>query len=197
MRQPAFHDLMPAASAGALAAEAAAGLLATPAHTHPKLFYDALGSHLFDAITELDEYDLTRREAAIFATRRNADQVTMEDFTNAVERIVAGAERRGRLLRPEERERVAYHEMGHALAASTLAKTDPVHKVSTIPRSIGALGYTLQRPTDDRFLITARGLSNDAQVDDDSGLLTAGSEVWLQSILTPLVPTLSDKGGAQ
>jgi len=94
-------------------------------------------------------------EAAIFATRRNADEVTMEDFTGAVERIVAGAERHGRLLRPEERERVAYHEMGHALAAASLTKTDPVHKVSIIPRSIGALGYTLQRPTDDRFLITS------------------------------------------
>jgi cell division protease FtsH len=99
-------------------------------------------------------------EAAIFATRRNADQVTMEDFTNAVERVVAGAERRGRLLRPEERERVAYHEMGHALVASTLPKTDPVHKVSIIPRTIGALGYTLQRPTDDRFLITASELKD-------------------------------------
>lgn len=97
-------------------------------------------------------------EAAIFATRRNADEVTMEDFTNAVERIVAGTERRGRLLRPEERERVAYHEMGHALAAASLAKADPVHKVSIIPRSIGALGYTLQRPTDDRFLITTSEL---------------------------------------
>lgn len=97
-------------------------------------------------------------EAAIFATRRNADQVTMADFTEAVERIVAGAERRGRLLGPLERERVAYHEMGHALAAASLAKTDPVHKVSIIPRSIGALGYTLQRPTDDRFLITASEL---------------------------------------
>ncbi|GMB79368.1 ATP-dependent zinc metalloprotease FtsH [Shinella zoogloeoides] len=97
-------------------------------------------------------------EAAIFATRRNAKEVTMADFTEAVERIVAGAERRGRLLRPEERERVAYHEMGHALAAASLAKTDPVHKVSIIPRSIGALGYTLQRPTDDRFLITASEL---------------------------------------
>ena len=97
-------------------------------------------------------------EAAIFATRRDADEVTMADFTEAVERIVAGAERRGRLLRPEERERVAYHEMGHALAAASLAKTDPVHKVSIIPRSIGALGYTLQRPTDDRFLITASEL---------------------------------------
>ncbi len=97
-------------------------------------------------------------EAAIFATRRDADEVKMEDFTNAVERIVAGAERRGRLLRPEERERVAYHEMGHALAAASLAKADPVHKVSIIPRSIGALGYTLQRPTDDRFLITTSEL---------------------------------------
>lgn len=97
-------------------------------------------------------------EAAIFATRRNADQVAMDDFTNAVERIVAGAERRGRLLRPEERERVAFHEMGHALVAATLTKTDPVHKVSIIPRSIGALGYTLQRPTDDRFLITSSEL---------------------------------------
>jgi cell division protease FtsH len=93
-------------------------------------------------------------EAAIFATRRNADKVAMDDFTNAVERIVAGSERRSRLLKPEERERVAYHEMGHALAAASLSRTDPVHKVSIIPRSIGALGYTLQRPTDDRFLIT-------------------------------------------
>jgi cell division protease FtsH len=97
-------------------------------------------------------------EAAIVATRRNAEDVTLDDFTNAVERIVAGAERRGRLLKPQERERVAYHEMGHALVASTLTKTDPVHKVSIIPRSIGALGYTLQRPADDRFLITTSEL---------------------------------------
>lgn len=97
-------------------------------------------------------------EAAIFATRRNGEKVTMDDFTNAVERIVAGSERRGRLLRPEERERVAYHEMGHALVATNLPKTDPVHKVSIIPRSIGSLGYTLQRPTDDRFLITTSEL---------------------------------------
>lgn len=93
-------------------------------------------------------------EAAIFATRRNADAVTMEDFTSAVERIVAGSERKSRLLKPEDRERVAHHEMGHALAATLLAKTDPVQKVSIIPRSIGSLGYTLQRPTEDRFLIT-------------------------------------------
>nr|WP_272211776.1 ATP-dependent zinc metalloprotease FtsH [Marinicella sp. W31]MDC2877665.1 ATP-dependent zinc metalloprotease FtsH [Marinicella sp. W31] len=94
-------------------------------------------------------------EAAIFATRRDGEYVTMDDFTLAVERIVAGSERRGRLLNPDERERVAFHEMGHALAAAALPKTDPVHKISIIPRSIGALGYTMQRPTEDRFLITA------------------------------------------
>ncbi|WP_176084159.1 ATP-dependent zinc metalloprotease FtsH [Martelella sp. HB161492] len=97
-------------------------------------------------------------EAAIFATRRGGETVHMEDFTQAVERIVAGSERRGRLLNKDERERVAYHEMGHALAAAALPKTDPVHKISIIPRSIGALGYTMQRPTEDRFLITASEL---------------------------------------
>jgi cell division protease FtsH len=99
-------------------------------------------------------------EAAIVATRRGASEVTMPDFTAAVERIVAGAERKGRLLHPRERKTVAYHEMGHALAAASLPETDPVHKVSIIPRSIGALGYTMQRPTDDRFLITMRELKD-------------------------------------
>ena len=99
-------------------------------------------------------------EAAIVATRRGGQAVNMDDFTNAVERIVAGAERRSRLLNPEERRRVAYHEMGHALAAASLPGSDAVHKVSIIPRSIGALGYTLQRPTEDRFLITTDELKN-------------------------------------
>ncbi len=98
-------------------------------------------------------------EAAIFATHRNGSTVTLEDFTQAVERVVAGSERKSRLLNPKERERVAYHEMGHALAAAALSKTDPVQKVSIIPRSIGALGYTLQRPTEDRFLITTSELN--------------------------------------
>ena len=97
-------------------------------------------------------------EAAIVATRRNSDKVTTDDFTQAVERIIAGSERRSRVLRPEERERIAYHEIGHALAAAALPDADPVQKVSIIPRSIGALGYTLQRPTDDRFLITSAQL---------------------------------------
>jgi cell division protease FtsH len=99
-------------------------------------------------------------EATLLATRRNADAVTMEDFTHAIERIVAGLEKRNRLLNPKEREIVAYHEMGHALVAMALPGVDPVHKVSIIPRGIGALGYTIQRPTEDRFLMTLEELEN-------------------------------------
>jgi len=84
----------------------------------------------------------------------------MADFNNAVERIVAGLEKRNRLLNPKEREIVAYHEMGHALVAMMLPGSDPVHKVSIIPRGIGALGYTIQRPTEDRFLMTREELEN-------------------------------------
>ncbi len=99
-------------------------------------------------------------EAALLATRRNADDVTLEDFTAAIERIVAGLEKRNRLLNPREREIVAHHEMGHALIALSLPGSDPVHKVSIIPRGIGALGYTIQRPTEDRFLMTREELEN-------------------------------------
>lgn len=97
-------------------------------------------------------------EAAIQATRRGADAVELPDVTAAVERIVAGMERKGRLLNPAERHAVACHEMGHALAAASLPGTDRVHKVSIIPRTVGALGYTMTRPTDDRFLINRRDL---------------------------------------
>lgn len=93
-------------------------------------------------------------EAAIVATRRGGDKVSMADLTAAVERIVAGVERKSRVLGKAERARVAHHEMGHALVAANVVHADPVHKVSIIPRSIGALGYTMQRPTEDRFLIT-------------------------------------------
>jgi cell division protease FtsH len=99
-------------------------------------------------------------EAALLATRRGADAVTMADFSNAVERMIAGLEKRNRLLNPKEREIVAYHEMGHALVAVSLPGTDPVHKVSIIPRGVGALGYTIQRPTEDRFLMTREELEN-------------------------------------
>jgi cell division protease FtsH len=98
-------------------------------------------------------------EAALLATRRRAETVTMDDFNNAIERIVAGLEKRSRLLHPHERKVVAYHEMGHALVAATLPTTDPVHKVSIIPRGIGALGYTIQRPEEERFLMTTRELN--------------------------------------
>jgi cell division protease FtsH len=93
-------------------------------------------------------------EAALVATRRKASHVTLEDFNAAVERIVAGLEKKNRLLNPREREAVAFHEMGHALVALAQPGTDPVHKVSIIPRGIGALGYTIQRPTEDRYLMT-------------------------------------------
>jgi cell division protease FtsH len=93
-------------------------------------------------------------EAALAATRRHADAVERVDFDVAVERIVAGLEKKTRLLNLREREFVAFHEMGHALVAAATAGADPVHKVSIIPRGLGALGYTLQRPTEDRFLMT-------------------------------------------
>ncbi|MFL6826132.1 MAG: ATP-dependent zinc metalloprotease FtsH [Bradyrhizobium sp.] len=99
-------------------------------------------------------------EAAIAATRRNAAEVGMEDFTVAIERIVAGVEKKSRVLSKDERRRVAYHEMGHALVAASLPGVDPVHKVSIIPRGVGALGYTMQRPTEDRFLLAASELKN-------------------------------------
>jgi len=103
-------------------------------------------------------------EATLLATRRGADAVSIADFTNAVERMVAGLEKRNRLLNPKEREIVAYHEMGHALVAVSLPGTDPVHKVSIIPRGVGALGYTIQRPTEDRFLMTREELENKMSV---------------------------------
>jgi len=99
-------------------------------------------------------------EAALLATRRGAEAVTLADFTAAVERIVAGLEKRNRLLNPHEREVVAHHEMGHTLVALSLPGTDKVHKVSIIPRGIGSLGYTIQRPTEDRFLMTRQELEN-------------------------------------
>lgn len=99
-------------------------------------------------------------EAALLATRRGAESVTMADFTSAIERIVAGVEKKSRLLNPHERSVVAHHEMGHALVASSLPGMDPIQKVSIIPRGVGALGYTIQRPTEDRFLQTAADLRN-------------------------------------
>ncbi|HXA22074.1 MAG TPA: ATP-dependent zinc metalloprotease FtsH [Acetobacteraceae bacterium] len=99
-------------------------------------------------------------EAAVLATRRGAESIAESDFTGAVERIVAGLEKKSRILIPRERRVVAYHEMGHALVALAIPGSDPVQKVSIIPRGIGALGYTLQRPTDDRFLMGRQELED-------------------------------------
>jgi cell division protease FtsH len=99
-------------------------------------------------------------EATLLATRRNAEAVSMNDFTNAIERIVAGLEKRNRILNPLERRVVAYHELGHAIVGLALSGTDTVHKVSIIPRGVGALGYTIQRPIEDRYLMTRAELEH-------------------------------------
>ena len=99
-------------------------------------------------------------EAALAATRRGAERIELGDFNAGIERIIAGLERKNRLLNAREREIVAYHEMGHAILAAAIAGADPVHKVSIIPRGIGALGYTIQRPTEDRYLMTRTELED-------------------------------------
>jgi cell division protease FtsH len=99
-------------------------------------------------------------EAALLATRRGADAVSQADFNEAIERMIAGLEKRNRVLNEQERRVVAHHELGHALVAMALPGSDPVHKISIIPRGVAALGYTLQRPTEDRFLMTREELEN-------------------------------------
>ena len=93
-------------------------------------------------------------EAALNAARRGANQIEQQDFEQAVDRVTLGFEKKGRLISQEEKERVAYHELGHTLTALSLPNADPVRRVSIIPRSIGALGHTLQLPTKDKYLLT-------------------------------------------
>jgi cell division protease FtsH len=99
-------------------------------------------------------------EAALLAVRRNKKKAGMSEFEEAVERVVAGLEKKNRLINPKERKIVAYHEMGHAIVALSLPGTDPVQKVSIIPRGIAALGYTMQTPTEDRYLMSKTELLN-------------------------------------
>jgi cell division protease FtsH len=99
-------------------------------------------------------------EAALLAVRRKKKKVSMPEFEEAVERIMAGLEKKNRLINKHEREIVAYHELGHAVVALSLPGTDPVQKISIIPRGIAALGYTMQVPTEDRFLMTKTELQN-------------------------------------
>lgn len=103
-------------------------------------------------------------EAALIAARRNKNNVTMEEFNEAIERGAIGLERKSRIMQVEEKQRVAYHEAGHALVACSLPNADPVHKVSIIPRGIGALGYVLQRPDDDRHMYTRSDLESRIKV---------------------------------
>jgi cell division protease FtsH len=99
-------------------------------------------------------------EAALPAVRQGKDAVGMADLQEAVERVIAGLEKKNRVLNPQEKERVAHHEIGHALTALALPGTDTVQKISIIPRGVAALGYTLQLPTEDRFLMTVSELEN-------------------------------------
>jgi cell division protease FtsH len=99
-------------------------------------------------------------EAALLAVRRDKEQVGMAEFEEAVERLVAGLEKKNRLINKNEREIVAYHEMGHAIVAQALPGADPVRKITIIPRGIAALGYTMQLPTEDRFLMKKTELLN-------------------------------------
>ncbi len=99
-------------------------------------------------------------EAALLAVRRDKDIVGMAEFEEAVERVVAGLEKKNRLINPEEKKIVAYHELGHALVALDLPGTDPVQKITIVPRGIAALGYTMQVPTEDRFLMRRTELLN-------------------------------------
>jgi cell division protease FtsH len=131
---------------------------AKPTRLAPDVDLEAIAA-LTPGFTGADLANLVN-DAALRATRRGAEAVGADDFTSAVERIVAGLEKKSRLLSPRERTVVAYHEMGHAIVAMALPGADPVHKISIIPRGVGALGYTLQRPTEDRLLMSRTELEN-------------------------------------
>jgi len=103
-------------------------------------------------------------EAALLAVRRGADQVELRDLEEAADRVMLGLEKKSRVMTPEEKKRVAVHEAGHALVALSVTHADPLHRVSIIPRSIGALGYTLQLPTQERYLMTQQELEDQIAV---------------------------------
>jgi cell division protease FtsH len=120
-------------------------------------------------------------EAALLAARRHATEIAQSDLEDAIEKVVAGPERKSRRLKDEEKRRVAYHEVGHALVAAYSKGADPVHKISIIPRGRAALGYTMQLPSDDRFLMTRSQL-----LDRIRGMLggRAAEELMLAEVTT-------------
>jgi cell division protease FtsH len=99
-------------------------------------------------------------EAALGAARRKAAAVTLNDFETAIERVIAGSEKKSRVMNPQERTTVAYHESGHALVAELMPHGEPVSKISIVPHSRGALGYTIQTPTEDRYLLSIDDLKD-------------------------------------
>src|SRR5207237_2112674 len=103
------------------------------------------------ARADLETWD---NEAALLAARKDGEKVVMADFMEAIERVVAGLEKKTRRMNEKEKEIVAYHESGHALVSSLCAHSEPVHKISIIPRGLAALGYTLQLPLEDRYLMS-------------------------------------------
>src|SRR5712664_2293229 len=107
-------------------------------------------------------------EAALLAARKEKNAVEMADFEEAIDRVVAGLEKKSRVLSEKERDIVAHHEMGHAFVADSVAQADPVHKVTIIPRGIAALGMTYQLPTEDRFLLTR------SEIEDRIAVLLGG-----------------------
>src|SRR5713101_6285952 len=103
-------------------------------------------------------------EAALMAARAGRERVTMAEFNEAIERAAVGLERKSRIMLPEEKQRVAFHEAGHALVACSLPNTDPVHKISIIPRGVGVGGYVLSRPDEDRHLMTRTQLESQIRI---------------------------------
>jgi cell division protease FtsH len=103
-------------------------------------------------------------EAALLAARRNGVAVTLSDFEMAIEHVIAGSEKKSRVMNEQERKRVAYHESGHALVAELVPHGQPVSKITIVPHSRGALGYTMQMPTEDRYLLTTEELQDQVAV---------------------------------
>jgi cell division protease FtsH len=127
-------------------------------HLDPELDLEAIAS-MTTGFSGADLENLVN-EAALIATRQQADTVTLKHFNEAIERIVAGLERKNRVLNNKERTVIAYHEIGHAILGALLSTTERLHKVSIVPRGIGALGYTIQRPLEDRYLMTKTELEH-------------------------------------
>lgn len=124
----------------------------------PNVNFDSIAG-LTPGFTGADLANLVN-EAVLIATRENSETVHMDHFTRAMERIVAGIEKKNKVLSPKEKEIVSYHEMGHALVGYSLNKEDKIHKVSIIPRGIGSMGHTIQHPTEDKYLMTKEDLEN-------------------------------------